>query len=72
MPVIRDGKSRDCSVCYFCDFATCQYNGKKRKGKMRVRHCPVYRETVKSKANKSSIRQMLKNKIRKKSTDEIF
>ena len=63
MSVIRDGKSRDCGVCYWCDFATCMYNGKKRKGKMRVRHCPKYKETVKSKSNKSAIRQIFKKNI---------
>lgn len=39
------------------------YNGKKRKGKMRVRHCPKYKETVKSKSNKSAIRQIFKKKV---------
>lgn len=63
MSVIRDGKSRDCGVCYWCDFAICMYNGKKRKGKMRVRHCPKYKETVKSKSNKSAIRQIFKKKV---------
>lgn len=63
MPVIRDGKSRDCGICYWCDFATCMYNGKKRKGKMRARHCPKYKETVKSKSNKSAIRQIFKKKV---------
>ena len=63
MSVIRDGKSRDCGVYYWCDFATCMYNGKKRKGKMRVRHCPKYKETVKSKSNKSAIRQIFKKKF---------
>lgn len=30
---------------------------------MRVRHCPKYKETVKSKSNKSAIRGILKKKI---------
>ena len=61
MSVIRAGKSRDCGVCYWCDFAICMYNGKKCKGKMRVRHYPKYKETVKS--NKSAIRQIFKKNI---------
>ena len=69
MSIIRDGKSRDCGVCYWCDFATCMYNGKKCKGKMRVRHCPIYRKVVKSKYNKAIARQLNKKIVKKENNN---
>lgn len=59
------------SCCYYCDYATCKYNGKNRLNKKQQPHmCPMYHKEAKAKYHKTKTKRLFKTMINK-SLEEI-